>query len=102
MPLSPHEQYQLNVIETGFREQDPGFAAKLTVTAADRSRRRHLAVAHGCLWLGMVLSLVGFGVVHQVLATGVLLILYGTGVMLFAIVKICAGSHQRPGSPGQR
>jgi len=50
----------------------------------------------------MVLSLVGFGVVHQVLATGVLLILYGTGVMLFAIVKICAGSHQRPGSPGQR
>ena len=101
MPLSPHEQYQLNVIETGLRDQDPGFAAKLTVAGADRSRRRHLAVAHACLWLGMFLNLVGFAVVHQVLATGVMLNLYGTGVLLFAIVRIC-GVDRRSGSSGQR
>ena len=88
MPLSPQEQYELTMIETGLREQDPGFAARLTVAGQDRSRRRQLAVAHGCLWLGMFLSLAGLAVVHEVLAAGVLLLLYGIGVLVLAIVRM--------------
>ena len=90
MPLSPHEQYQLSLIERGICDQDPGFAAKLTMTDADRSRSRHrpLVVAHACLWLGMFLTLVGFAVVHEVLAAGVLMIIYGTVFLLYAIARI--------------
>ena len=93
MPLSPDEQHLLNGIEIGLREQDPAFAAKLTVDGADPSRRPRVAVAHGCLWLGMVLTLIGFALVHQVQAAGVMLILYGTGLLVVAMVRI---SRLRP------
>ena len=88
MPLSPHEQYQLSLIESGLRDQDPGFAAKLTLTGADRSRHRPLAVAHACLWLGMFLTLVGFAVVHEMLAAGVLMVIYGMVFLVCAIARI--------------
>jgi hypothetical protein len=88
MPLSPHEQYQLSLIESGLRDQDPDFAARLTTTGADRSRNRPLAVAHACLWLGMFLTLVGFAVVHEVLAAGVMMIIYGTVFLAYAIARI--------------
>ena len=63
MPLSREEQRVLDSIEDGLRVDDPVFAAKLTFTAT----RRHLwcltVLAHGCLWVGMLMTLTGFGVV---------------------------------------
>jgi Protein of unknown function (DUF3040) len=88
MPLSPDEQRLLNGIEHGLRDQDPVLAAKLTVDGADRSRRPRVAVAHGCLWLGMCLTLIGFALVHEVQAAGVMLIVYGTGLLVVAMVTI--------------
>lgn len=97
MPLSPHEQHLLDAIETGLRDRDPEFAAKLTLEGAERTRRRHLVVAHVCLWLGMFLTLTGFALVHDVLGAGVLLLLYGAGILAFAILRIL---QLRPPSPG--
>jgi Flp pilus assembly protein TadB len=88
MSLSPHEQYQLSLIERGLRDQDPDFAAKLTSSGAHRSRHQSLAVAHGCLWLGMFLTLVGFAVVHEVLLAGVLMVIYGMVFLVYAIARI--------------
>ena len=52
MPLSPDEQYLLDTIETGLRNQDPAFATKFTDPDADRARRRSTVIAHACLWSG--------------------------------------------------
>jgi hypothetical protein len=59
MALSRDEQRLLDGIETGLRAHDPAFAAKLTVDAADLDRHREMVLAHGCLWLGMFMTLVG-------------------------------------------
>jgi len=88
MPLSPDEQYLLDAIETGLRNQDPAFATKLTDPDADQARRRSTLIAHACLWLGMSLSLTGFGLVHEMPIAGGLLILYGTVILIYAIVRI--------------
>jgi len=86
MPLSPDEQHLLDTIENGLRNQDPAFAAKLTATDADRRRSR--VIAHACLWLAMSLSLIGFGLAHEMPTAGLLLILYGTVILIYAIVRI--------------
>ena len=88
MTLSRDEQRLLDGIETGLRAADPAFAAKLTLEAAARYRRRQVGMAHGCLWLGMFMTLAGFALVHQVLAAGVLVILYGTGTLISALSAV--------------
>jgi hypothetical protein len=86
--LSRDEQRVLDEIETGLRAADPAFAAKLTVQAAASDRRRRLGLAHGCLWLGMFMALTGFALVHQVLAAGVLFILYGIASVISALLTM--------------
>ena len=102
MPLSREEQRVLDSIEDGLRVDDPVFAAKLTFTAT----RRHLwcltALAHGCLWLGMLMTLTGFGVGHDVLGAGVLLILYGFGLLVMATVAVVRLRSPVGWSPGRR
>jgi hypothetical protein len=88
MPLSRYEQRVLDEIETGIKADYPAFAAKLNLETADLYRRRQTVLAHGCLWLGLFMTLTGFGLVHDVLATGVLLILYGAGTLIFALVRM--------------
>jgi hypothetical protein len=75
MSLSPGEQQLLDGIETGLRTQDPTFPAKLTFGTAKRYRRRQTGLTHGWLWLGMIMTLTGFGLVHEKTAAGVMLIL---------------------------
>jgi glucose uptake protein GlcU len=88
MALSGDEQRLLDGIETGLRSTDPAFAVKLTLEAAASYRRRQVGLVHGCLWLGMFMTLAGFALVHQVLAAGVLVILYGTGTLIFALSAV--------------
>jgi hypothetical protein len=88
MTLSRDEQRLLDGIETGLRAADPEFAAKLTLEAADSYRRRQVGLAHGCLLLGMFMTLAGFALAHQVLAAGVLFILYGIGTLISALVTL--------------
>ena len=102
MPLSREEQRVLDSIEDGLRVDDPVFAAKLTFTATKRHFRRQMVLAHGCLWLGMFMTLTGFGLVHDVLGAGVLLILYGFGLLGLAIVAIVQLGSPVRGSPRRR
>jgi hypothetical protein len=41
----------------------------------------------------MVLALTGFGLVHQALAAGVMLILYGAGILILTLIRLL---HLRP------
>jgi len=97
--LSRDEQRVLDEIETDLRAADPAFAAKLTLEAAASDRRRRLGLAHGCLWLGMFMALAGFALVHEVLAAGVLFILYGTGSVIAALLTMW---QLRPVNDGQQ
>ena len=106
MPLSRYEQQLLAGIETGLRDDDPAFVARLNLTTADRDRQRRVAWAHGCLWVGMIMTLTGFGLLHDALGAGVLLILYGAGTLMFALLRMWVlrpvNAHQRvrPSSDG--
>jgi len=88
MPLSRYEQRVLDEIATGVRTDDPAFAKRLNLETAGQYLRRSTVFAHGYLWLGIILTLTGFGLVHDVLGTGVLLILYGAGIMIAGLVRI--------------
>jgi len=101
MRLSREEQRVLDSIEDGLRVDDPVFAAKLTFTATRRQFRRQTVLAHGCLWVGMFMTLTGFGLVHDLLGAGVLLILYGLGLLVMAIVAIVQ-LRSPVRSPGRR
>lgn len=99
MPLSREEQRVLDSIENGLQVDDPAFAARLTFTAARRQVRPQTVFAHGCLWVGMLVTLTGFGLVHDVLGVGVLLILYGFGLVVtatVAIVQLCPPVGRSP------
>lgn len=86
--LSQYEQRVLDEIENGVLADDPVFAANLNLETADHYRRRDTFLAHGCLWLGIIMMLCGLGLVHDALAAGVLLLLYGTGTLISALVRL--------------
>jgi len=103
MPLSPHEQEVLESIETGLQAEDPGFPARLSFGTENSYQRRQTLFAHGCLWLGMVLTLIGFGLIHQALAAGVLVIVYGAGILVLTLIRLLllrpSTSEGRPPRP---
>jgi len=88
MPLSRYEQRVLDEIAAGVQADDPAFAAHLNLETAAHYRRRQTILAHGCLRLGLFLTLTGFGLVHDALAAGVLLLLYGAGTLISAFVRL--------------
>jgi hypothetical protein len=88
VPLSRDEQELLDGIEAGLRNEDAAFPARLTFRTAERHRRRQAVLAHGSLWLGMVLALIGFGLVHEERVAGALLILYGSGFLILALIRL--------------
>lgn len=85
MPLSWEEQRLLDGIESGLRADEPTFAAKLNLFIPFR---RQLFLAHGILWLAMCVCLIGFGLMHQVVGAGVILVLNGFGLLIIAIVMV--------------
>ena len=100
MPLSPDEREVLDAIEKRLLAEDPAFPAKLSFGTENRYRSRHTVLAHGCLWLGIVLTLTGFCLVHPAPAAGVMLILYGGGILVLALVRLL--SFRPPTSTGRR
>jgi Protein of unknown function (DUF3040) len=102
MPLSRDEQRLLDGIEKALRARDPAFAARLDFPSANRYRRRQAGVAHGCLWVGMIMALIGVGLVHQAHGAGLLLILYGFLMVALAVAAVQRLRCPTPGSPRRR
>jgi hypothetical protein len=86
MPLSPVERGLLDGIESGLRADDPALVARLGAGPEVPRQRRQTVLTHGCLWLGMCICLTGFGLVHDALTAGIVLILYGSGMLVLALV----------------
>ena len=86
MTLSEHEQRTLDGIETGCREDDPGFAVRLDLTVLLRHRRRVVRIAQTMIWIGCLVLLIGAGMARGPLSIGALTACNG-------LVMIIAGTR---------
>ena len=85
MTLSEHEQRTLEGIETGCRQDDPGFAVRLDLTALLQRRRRVVLIAQTMIWTGWLVLVIGGGMANAPVSIGALVGCYG-------LVMIIAGS----------
>ena len=97
MTLSEHEQRTPAGIETGCREDDPGFAVRLDLTALLQRHRRVVVIAQTVIWIGWLVLVIGAGMAHGPVSIGALVGCYG-------LVMIIAGTLTwiRNRSPGGR
>ena len=97
MTLSEHEQRTLEGIETGCRQDDPGFAVRLDLTALLQCRRRVVLIAQTMIWTGWLVLVIGGGMANGPVSIGALVGCYG-------LAMIIAGSLAwiRNRSPGGR
>ena len=83
MTLSEHEQRTLDGIETGCREDDPGFAVRLDLTAQLQRRRRVVLIAQTVIWIGWLVLVIGAGMARGPVSIGAMVGCYGL-VMIIA------------------
>ena len=85
MTLSEYEQRALYEIETGCGADDPGFVARLDLTALQTRRRRLVTAARSAIWLGWLVLIIGAGLARGLLSIGALVACYG-------LVMVVAGA----------
>ena len=85
MTLSEYERRTLDRIETGCRREDPGFADRMDMIAAQQARSRAVVMAQCAIWVGWLMLMIGGG-----LARGAVSI--GTFVACYGLILIVAGA----------
>ncbi len=74
MPLSDEEQQRLDDIEQALQEDDPEFAANVSI---DRLRRRAIIIPGVLFLLGAALLVTGLVTTHALLTVGVIISVAG-------------------------
>ena len=85
MTLSEYERRTLDRIETGCRREDPGFADRMDMIAAQQARSRAVVMARCAIWIGWLVMVIGGGMARGPVSIGAFAA--GSGVVL-----IVAGS----------
>src|SRR6478735_4189329 len=85
MTLSEYERRTLDRIETGCRREDPGFADRMDMIAAQQARSRAVVMAQCAIWIGWLVMVIGGGMARGPVSIGAFAA--GSGVVL-----IVAGS----------
>ena len=91
MPLSDEEQQRLDDIEQALRQDDPEFAANVSMS---RLRRRAIIVPGALFLLGAVLLVTGLVTTHALLTVGVIISVAGFLTMT-ATVALFIQRHHR-------
>ena len=99
MTLSEDERRTLAEIETGCRDDDPGFAARLDLAAERTRRARVTLLARSAIWLGMLVFVLGAGAARGLVSGGVIIACYGAGMIVTGIV---AWVHHHAPDSGKR
>lgn len=101
MALSGAERRTLAAMEKALRAADPAFVSTLTPKTAETSPRVSAALTHGCLWVGMILTLWGFGLAHGSVLVGTLVIAYGSTFLAVAAPTMRGQIHAVTAQLGQ-
>jgi hypothetical protein len=102
MTLSEDEQHTLDEIGTSLVADDPEFAARLDVVAAQHALRRRRRVAGYGLWLGVTLLMLGATAAHGVLSIGAVVGCYGFLLLAWSTVTLLRCRSGPPGADPDR
>jgi len=85
MTLSEYERRTLDGIENNCRREDPAFADRMNLTAAQQRSSRSVVMAQCAIWIGWLVMVIGGGMARGPVSIGAFAA--GSGVVL-----IVAGS----------
>jgi hypothetical protein len=85
MTLSEYERRTLDGIETNCRREDPAFADRMNLTAAQQRGSRAVLMAHWAIWIGWLMLMIGGGLARGPVSIGAFVACYG-------LVLIAAGA----------
>jgi hypothetical protein len=85
MTFSEYERRTLDGIETGCRAEDPGFADRMNMTAAEQRCSRVVMITQCAIWIGWLVLVIGGGMARGPVSIGALVACYG-------VVLIVAGT----------
>ena len=86
MSLSEYERRTLDGIETGSRTEDPGFAGRMDLAAAEDRRGRAVVLAPCLSWVGWLVVMIGGGMARGPISIGAVVACYGVGLMAAGVV----------------
>ena len=82
MSLSEYEQRTLDGIETNCRREDPAFADRMNLTAAQQRSSRTVLMAHWAIWIGWLMLMIGGGLARGPVSIGAFVACYGLALMV--------------------
>ena len=86
MTLSEYERRTLDRIETGCRREDPGFADRMDMIAAQQARSRAVVMAQCAIWVGWLMLMIGGGLARGPVSIGAFVASYGLTLMIAGAV----------------
>ena len=84
--LSEYERRTLERIETGCRQEDPGFADRMDLIAARHCRSRAVVIAQCGIWIGWLMLMIGGGMARGPVSIGVVVAGYGLALVVAGCV----------------
>ena len=97
MTLSEYERRTLDGIETNCRREDPAFADRMNLTAAQQRSSRAVLMAQWAIWIGWLMLMIGGGLARGPVSIGVFVACYG-----LALIVTGAATWMRNRSPRTR
>ena len=70
MTLSEYERRTLDGIETNCRREDPAFADRMNLTAAQQRGSRAVLMAQCAIWIGWLMLMIGGGLARGAVSIG--------------------------------
>ena len=82
MTLSEYERRTLDGIETNCRREDPAFADRMNLTAAQQRGSRAVLMAQCAIWIGWLMLMIGGGLARGPVSIGALVACYGLALIV--------------------
>ena len=86
MTLSEYERRTLDGIETNCRREDPAFADRMNLTAAQQRGSRAVLMAQCAIWIGWLMLMIGGGLARGPVSIGAFVACYGLALILAGAV----------------
>ncbi len=95
MTLSEYERRIIDKIETSCRTQDPGFADRMDMAAAQERSSRVVVIAQCAIWIGWLVLVIGGGMARGQVSIGAFVACYGVVLIVAGTVTCLRNRHPR-------